>query len=237
MARVLLVEDSVDIKRMVIALLGNDHTVDWAMDLKSAGELLNSHPDYDLLLLDLGLPDGSGAEFFANNAEKLEKQGTETILLTSTNTVMARINGFKMGAADFIAKPFDPLELQVRINAKLKRRQTTLNPTLRAGSVEVDLRKQQAFGIEGEARTALDLTPVEFKLLTLFLQNQGQIVDRAAILQNVWGPGVHVSTRVVDHHICGLRKKLSKTNERIESVYGVGYRLEAAAESANKDAA
>jgi DNA-binding response OmpR family regulator len=229
------VDDSAEIKKMVVAILGHEHQIEWAENLLQARHYLQSQTTYDLLLLDLDLPDGSGAEFLAQFAQQMETQGIETIFLTGNNSVHARIQGFQLGASDFIAKPFDPLELQVRLNTKLKRRLKNQSSEsgqllMKAGSIEIDLQKQQAFQLCGQDRICLDLTPVEFRLLTLFVKNQKQAVERSLIFEHVWGPGVHVSARVVDHHICGLRKKLAPTQERIESIYGVGYRWESLSE-------
>lgn len=241
MANLLLVDDSEDIRNMVHALLGREHQVTWAATLADARRALAEKKRFDLVILDVDLPDGNGVEFLGSGLQ----EGTAVILLTAYDSVNTRVRGFTFGAEDFIAKPFDPVEFQVRVTTRLKhlaRRDSKPSPVsnLRAGQLELDLEKQRAFdlrpiqdtkmGANGEVLTKreLDLTPVEFRLLLLFMRESGAIVPRETILTQVWGNEIHVSPRVVDHHVCAVRRKIADTGTKIESVYGVGYKLEAA---------
>jgi DNA-binding response OmpR family regulator len=229
MASILLIEDSVEIRDVVIAVLKREHDITWVASLKEAGEHLSAGTRTDLVLLDIDLPDGNGMDFLSQMSESLEERGIGTIFLTGTNTVVSRIRSFSLGALDYIPKPFDILEFQVRINAKLKGRKqerTAVQSVIRRGRIEIDLTRQQAFEVADTGPNQLDLTPVEFRLLLLFVQNSGDVVARKKILDTVWGQAAHVSARCVDHHVCGLRKKISTSGSRIESVYGVGYRIE-----------
>ena len=232
MGNVLLVEDSVEIRDVVLAVLKKDHEVLWASTLKEAQELLASPlKEFDLVLLDIDLPDGNGMDFLSNMGDQLEARGIGTIFLTGTNTVISRIRSFSLGALDYIPKPFDILEFQVRVNSKLKGRRSeraaAIQSVVRGGRIEIDLSRQQAFDMDLSGKPQqLDLTPVEFRLLLLFVQNSGEVVPRQKILDTVWGQAAHVSARCVDHHVCGLRKKINSSGGRIESVYGVGYRIE-----------
>ncbi len=230
MAQILLVEDSVEIKDIVVTVLKQEHSITWAPNLKVAQEFLaKPNAEIDLVLLDIDLPDGNGIDFLSEVGQKFEEYGIGTIFLTGTNTVTSRVRSFALGAADYIVKPFDIMELQVRVNAKLKGRKTerkAVQSVIRGGRIQVDLTRQQAFELGDDPPKQIDLTPVEFRLLLLFLQNAGEVVPRQKILDTVWGQTAHVSARCVDHHVCGLRKKISSTGGRIESVYGVGYRIE-----------
>lgn len=230
MAKVLLVEDSSEIRDIVAAVMKPDHEVVWASTLQQAHSYLSSPTiQFDLVLLDIDLPDGNGLEFLARINRDLENRGIGTIFLTGTNTVMSRVQSFSLGALDYIPKPFDLIEFKVRVNAKLKGRQERVaaQSVIRHGSLQVDLSRQQAFTLtESETPKQLELTPVEFRLLLLFMQNAGEVVERQKILSTVWGAGVQVSSRCVDHHVCGLRKKISASGGKIESIYGVGYRIE-----------
>ena len=238
MSNLLLVEDSEDVRNMVTALLGRDHQITWAPTLADARRALNEKKRFDLVLLDVDLPDGNGVEFLGSGLQ----EGTAVILLTAYDSVNTRVRGFTFGAEDFIAKPFDPVEFQVRVTNRLKhlaRRDAKSVPTsnLRAGLLELDLEKQRAFDLRPSGQTTatgaaqkkeLDLTPVEFRLLLLFIRENGSIVPRETILTQVWGNEIHVSPRVVDHHVCAVRRKIADTGTKIESIYGVGYKLEAA---------
>lgn len=233
MANLLLVEDSEDVRNMVTALLGRDHQILWAPTLADARRALAEKKRFDLVLLDVDLPDGNGVEFLGSGLQ----EGTAVILLTAYDSVNTRVRGFTFGAEDFIAKPFDPVEFQVRVTTRLKhlaRRESrvTQSSNLRAGLLELDLEKQRAFDLRSTGDAAqkkeLDLTPVEFRLLLLFIRENGSIVPRETILTQVWGNQIHVSPRVVDHHVCAVRRKIADTGTKIESIYGVGYKLEAA---------
>ena len=237
MANLLLVEDNEDVKNMVQALLGRDHQILWAPTLADARRALNEKKRFDLVLLDVDLPDGNGVEFLGSGLQ----EGTAVILLTAYDSVNTRVRGFTFGAEDFIAKPFDPVEFQVRVSTRLKhlaRRDSkpVAMSNLRAGLLELDLEKQRAFDLRASGsatggpaqKKELDLTPVEFRLLLLFIRENGSIVPRETILTQVWGNEIHVSPRVVDHHVCAVRRKIAETGTKIESIYGVGYKLEAA---------
>ena len=229
MAHILLIEDSTEIKDVVVAILKRDHEVICVDTLKEGQSYLTSGKPIDLVLLDIDLPDGNGMDFLSEMGNELEQKGIGTIFLTGTNTVVSRIRSFSLGALDYIPKPFDILEFQVRINSKLKGRRnerSAVQGVIKKGKIEIDLTRQQAFEVADAGPNQLDLTPVEFRLLLLFVQNAGEVVARRKILDTVWGQSAHVSARCVDHHVCGLRKKISTSGSRIESVYGVGYRIE-----------
>jgi DNA-binding response OmpR family regulator len=231
MASILLVEDSTDIRDVVSAVLKKDHDLTWVATLEEAQKtLIETDYRFDLVLLDIEMPDGNGMDFLAGINEQLVTRGIGKIFLTGTNTVVSRIRSFALGALDYIPKPFDIVEFQVRVNAKLKGQaseRAAVQSMIRNGRLEIDLTRQQAFDLgEGETSRQLDLTPVEFRMLLLFLQNAGEVVPRQKILDTVWGQTAHVSARCVDHHVCGLRKKIAASGSRIESVYGVGYRIE-----------
>lgn len=231
MANILLVDDSTEIRDAVQAVLGNEHDLTWAATIGEAHSLLSEqNREWDLVLLDIGLPDGDGTDYLARVKDELESRNIGTIFLSGTNTVTSRTAGFALGALDFIAKPFDLVEFQVRVGAKLKGRKETVRSavenSLRRGPLEIHLSRQQAFDTSETEPRQLDLTPVEFRLLLLFVQNGGDVVSRKSILDTVWGQTAHVSARCVDHHVCGLRKKISRSGGRIESVYGVGYRID-----------
>ncbi len=227
MATILLVDDSPEIKEVVCAVLKRDHGVEWAKTLREAQDYLDSGRKVDLVLLDIDLPDGNGMDFLGQVAGRFEAQGVGTIFLTGTNNVHSRVRSFSLGALDYIPKPFDIVEFQVRVSAKLKSTErTAVKSVLTKGNITVDLVRQQAFEVSGDNRRQLDLTPVEFRMLLILLQRDGSVVTRKEILDTVWGQTSHVSSRCVDHHVCGLRKKISTTGQKIESIYGVGYRID-----------
>ncbi len=228
MATILLVDDSPEIRDVVNAVLRKDHVIEWAKTIREANDFIDSGAKVDLVLLDIDLPDGNGIDFLGQVAGRFESQGIGTIFLTGTNNVHTRVRSFTLGALDYIPKPFDIVEFQVRVSAKLKASQdrTAVQSALSKGNITVDLVRQQVFEVSQDNRRQLDLTPVEFRMLLLLLQRDGTVVTRKEILDTVWGQSAHVSARCVDHHVCGLRKKIAATGQKIESIYGVGYRID-----------
>jgi len=227
MSTILLVDDSSEIKDVVHAVLQKDHSVEWAKNLREAQDYLESGKKVDLVLLDIDLPDGNGMDFLGQVAGRFEARGVGTIFLTGTNNVHSRVRSFTLGALDYIPKPFDIVEFQVRVNSKLKSpERAAVKSVLTKGNITIDLVRQQAFEVNEDSRRQIDLTPVEFRMLLLFMQKEGSVVSRKEILDTVWGQTAHVSSRCVDHHVCGLRKKINPTGQKIESIYGVGYRIE-----------
>jgi len=108
MANILLIEDSIEIKDVVMAVLNREHDIVWASTLKEAQDrLAGAETTYDLVLLDIDLPDGSGMDFLSRIGDQLEKKRIGTIFLTGTNTVVSRVRSFALGALDYIPKPFD----------------------------------------------------------------------------------------------------------------------------------
>ena len=227
MADILLVDDSGDVKKAVYAALGREHKLEWAQSIADAETMLKSGaPAPDLVLLDIDLPDGDGLEYLKSAAERFEASKVGVIFLSATNTPETRAKAFEVGAIDYIAKPFDLNEFLARVRARLRMRTLAATPAptvVRRGRLAIDLGRQMAF--DGPEMTPLHLTPVELRLLTLLVQADGEAVTRARILETVWGQGAHVSARCVDHHVCGLRKKVAASGHRIESIYGIGYRL------------
>jgi DNA-binding response OmpR family regulator len=230
MADILLVDDSGDIKKAVFAALGHEHRLEWAKTIGEANDRLGEGADTpDLVLLDIDLPDGDGLEFMRKESAQIEAAKYKVIVISSTDTVESRTKGFELGAIDYIAKPFDLTELMARVRARLRLQNKAgfapEAPQIRRGSIFIDLARQMAFDeIEG-VKKQMPLTPVELRLLILLSRADGRPVARKTILESVWGEGANVSARCVDHHICGLRKKVAPTGHRIESIYGLGYRL------------
>ena len=231
--RLLLVDDHQLNIRVMYEIFRHEFDVFIALNGEQALEkCAELHPD--LILLDVDLPDGNGIEFLGQGVTG----ETAVVLLTAYDSVNTRVLSYTFGAEDFIAKPFDPTEFQVRVASRLKRLERhksraqsggTSPSRLIAGPLELDLETQRAVHRSPDrGGSEIELTPVEFKMLLLFVKERGEVVPRDSILSHVWGANVHVSPRVVDHHVCSVRKKIEHTGTRIEAVYGVGYKLEAA---------
>ena len=224
MARILIAEDEPDIAlglQQDLQLEGYDVEVvgdgERAVDRADQGEI-------DLLLLDVMLPRKDG---FAVCRE-LRRAGKRMpiILLTARAQEAEKVLGLELGADDYITKPFSPMELRARIKAALRRSAGKIPHVYRFAEFEVDLGR---FEIRRNGR-AIDVTPIEFKLLAAFVQHRGTVLSRQQLLDLVWGRGVFVTDRVVDTHIGNLRKKIETNPDLptyVVSVRGVGYRFDA----------
>jgi two-component system alkaline phosphatase synthesis response regulator PhoP len=179
---------------------------------------------FDLILLDVMLPGKDGFEV----CRELRRAGLRTpiLMLTARTQEAEKVLGFELGADDYVTKPFGTRELRARIKALLRR--ASAEPaveTYRFGEVEVDFER-------GELRRngqALDLTPIEFKLLALFVRARGRVMSRDRLLAGAWGPDTYASDRIVDNHIANLRRKIEPDPANpiyLRNLRGLGYRFD-----------
>jgi len=214
---ILIIEDEKNISNLLkLELTHANYECDQAFDGESGlNKALNQ--DYELILLDLMLPRINGIEVCRQL--RLKKQ-TPIIMLTARDEVMDKVNGLQVGADDYLAKPFAMEELLARINALL-RRVSNQNKSLKYkyGEIEIDVINHH---VKFKDET-ITLTTTEFDLLSLLVQNGGNIVTKNDILNKVWGYEKNVSTNVVEVYIRYLRNKLAGIN--IETIRGIGYRL------------
>jgi len=215
--RVLLIEDD----RMLGAavcdqIVADGHSVDWSTRLDSAGEYL-AVAAYDLILLDLMLPDGRGQPFL----RKLRERGdaTPVIILTALDQISDRIEGLNAGADDYMVKPFDLSELSARLNAVARRYSGNPNPLITRGDLEIDL---AARSVRRMGRP-VPLTAREWVLLEAFLQRPEQLLSKAQIEERLYSFETEIESNTIEVHVSRLRKKLGR--DTIETVRGLGYRL------------
>lgn len=223
MLRILYVEDDATAREYIEkGLTEQGYRVTSAPDA-ARGLALALEAAFDLLILDVMLPDSDGFELL----KTLREKGVDTpaIFLTARSTVTDRIRGLNLGADDYLVKPFAFAELLARISAVARR--TLSEPgdgKLSCGDLELDLRRH-AVARGGEP---IELTPKEFALLEYLMRNQGQAISRAMITEKVWGYGFDTYSNLIDVHINHLRKKIDRgfPNKLIHTVKGVGYVLE-----------
>ena len=180
----------------------------------------------DLVILDIMLPGANGLEI----CKEIRKQSqVPIIMLTARDEVTDKVVGLEVGADDYLTKPFHPQELVARAKALLRRARVEPDAPklIRAGKLEVDLERHEVR--HGQAK--VQLRPKEFDLLTLLARHPGRVFQRSELLDLVWGYDFPGYTRTVDVHVQQLREKLAAagvTEPSIETVWGVGYRLELA---------
>jgi DNA-binding response OmpR family regulator len=223
-AKILVVDDEAKIVKLVRSYLeqGGFSVVEASDGQTALIQARREKPD--LVVLDLGLPGIDGLEV----ARVLRREGNiPLIMLTARIEDTDKIVGLELGADDYVTKPFNPRELVARVRAVLRRSGANAEPTsgpLRAGSLVIDLAGHAAV-LEGRA---LDLTPTEFDLLTVFVQHPGRAFSRLELLDRVQGDAYEGYERTIDAHIKNLRAKLDDDPRRprfIQTVFGVGYKL------------
>ncbi len=218
--RVLLIEDNADLGQAVREQIADDgHAVDWVQRLDHA-ELGVQTTAYDLILLDLMLPDGRGIDFLRK--WRAVGDATPVIILTARDQLSDRIEGLNAGADDYLVKPFDLSELSARIAAVARRYSGNPNPQIQLGDLHVNLsdRTIQRAGVK------IDLTAREWTLFETFLQRPGALFSKSQLEERLYEFGAEIESNTIEVHISHLRKKLGF--HVVETVRGVGYRLGAA---------
>jgi two-component system, OmpR family, response regulator len=215
--RVLLVEDDTILGAAVRDQIRADgHSVDWVTRLDAAGDHLAS-ASYDLILLDLMLPDGRGLPFLRG----LRTRGdvTPVIILTALDQISDRIEGLNAGADDYMVKPFDLSELSARLKAVARRYSGNPNPLIEIGDLAIDLAARRIT----RAGKPVALTAREWVLFEAFVQRPGQLMSKAQLEERLYAFDDEVESNTIEVHVSRLRKKLG--HEVIETVRGIGYRL------------
>jgi DNA-binding response OmpR family regulator len=219
--RVLVVEDEHRLaERLARGLREEGFAVDVTPSVALARELASS-ADYDLALLDLKLPDGSGLDLLA----EWRRDGIEVpiLVLTAKDLLDDKVRGLRMGADDYLTKPFSFVELLARIQALLRRSATPLRSILEVGDLRVD---RGGHRVERSGRT-LELTAKEFALLEFMALHTEQVLSRATIAEHVWDVGYDAQSNVIDVIVSRLRRKLEAggASRLLHTVGGVGYTL------------
>ena len=218
MSRILVVEDE---PRIASFLEKGLKANGFATAVASAGEealRMTRVGDFDLLILDLGLPDVDGLEVL----RELRRRDSRlpVIILTARGGVSDTVSGLEGGADDYVAKPFRFEELLARVRVRLRGDHAPEDTVLRAGDAALDLRTRRAH----VGDQAINLTAREFALAEVLFRHPGQVLSREQLLNHVWGYDYHPGSNVVDVYVGYLRKKLGK--EVITGVRNMGYRLE-----------
>ncbi len=213
--RLLLVEDDPLLGDGVRTGLGQeDYTVDWFRDARSAEAVLKSE-HYDLMILDLGLPDKSGLEVL----KQLRAQGNDlpVLILTARDSVTDRVAGLDSGADDYMIKPFDLDELSARLRALQRRHSGRAQSEIRHGEIVLNP-AAHSVTLTGKP---VDISPREYALLHLLLENEGMVMSRSRLEDGLYSWDGEVESNAIEVYIHHLRKKLGST--LIRTIRGVGY--------------
>ncbi len=178
----------------------------------------------DLVLLDVMLPDVSGTEICRQIKGDPRTRHLPVVMLTAKGEEVDRVVGFELGADDYVTKPFSVRELVLRLRALLRRAgggRPLERPPPEVGPIRVDLDAHRAY-VDG---AEVQLTPLEFRLLTTLMSRLGRVQSREQLLEDVWEMSSEIETRTVDTHVKRLREKLGSGRDLLETVRGIGYRL------------
>jgi DNA-binding response OmpR family regulator len=225
-ADILLVEDDETVVRVVEATLREEgHEVrDVATGRAALEQVKRRAPD--LLILDLKLPDMDGRDLCRRLRTDASTRDLPILMMTSLDSEADRVRGFEMGADDYLPKPVSYRELALRVRALLRRTLGGEEPApvteLVRGEIEIDLARRTV-QLQG---SPLELTSTEYDLLDFLVHNEGRVVSRAELLEQVWGTSRELTTRRVDTYVQRLRSKLGAAGQHIHTHRGAGYRFE-----------
>lgn len=224
---VLIVEDDEEMSTgLQLFLESEGYEVTLATDSETGQDFAMSMPGYDLIVLDANLPERSGFDLL--RAARSEGVNTPILMLTGLGSHEAKMRGFRLGADDYLTKPFSTDELLARVEALLRRQSQAAEQARRGvyevGGLTVDL-ENRTVTRQGES---VNLTDLEYRLLAYLVQHRERTATREQILRDVWKLPATVETRTIDRHINALRDAMDGDSEEewaIQSVYGIGYKL------------
>ena len=222
---ILVIEDEPDIRRNLEYNLGREgFKASSVGSLDEANEKLKSKK-FDLILLDLMLPDGSGLDLCKKIKSNSETEATPIIILTAKDDEVDKVVGFEIGADDYVTKPFSVRELILRVKAILKRSDTKTKEVVEVerqfGDLKIDVDSHEVH-VDSQL---IELTALEFRLLKELVDKRGRVQSRDQLLSEVWGYNAEVTTRTVDTHIKRLREKLGSMGKYVQTIRGVGYKF------------
>ncbi len=219
--KILIVEDDKNISELIKYNLEKaGFTTISAISGESALDILQTQT-INLILLDIMLPEIDGFEICRRIKQDHKLANIPIIILTAKSEEIDKIVGFELGVDDYVIKPFSPRELSLRIKAVLKRKLHIQNEEeiLNVSNIIIDIPKHTVTVNKKE----IDLTAMEFKLLSLLIQRKNRVQTRESLLNDVWDITSEVTTRTIDTHIKRIRQKLGKAGDIIETIRGVGY--------------
>lgn len=213
--RILVIEDDKIIgDGLFTSLRLEGYAIDWVEDKETATLAIETH-SYDMLLMDIGLPDGSGLDLLAEIRAK--KSEVPILMLTAYDKTNYRVKGLDSGADDYLIKPFKLDELKARIRALHRRREGRSQPLLKANDITLNLATKKV----SLKNNDIPLGPKEFSILQLLMERPGEVLSKQAIEDSMYGWGMEIESNTIEVHVSKLRKKLGK--DVIKTIKNMGY--------------
>lgn len=223
--KVLVVEDSEEYQKIISRTLSH-YAITLAGSAEDAFVILKKE-HFDLILVDINLPKKDGYSLISEIQSNDELADVPLMCLTGRKDITDKITAFSLGADDYITKPFDPLELKARVESRFKKnhRKKSQDLTTTVGEIEIDHARHRVTIMVDAEKKEVTVTQTEFKILCCLARRPDQVYTRDQLLVAAWGEDARVLDRVVDAHVCLLRKKLGPCSKYIKAVTGVGYKL------------
>ncbi|MEO8769755.1 MAG: response regulator transcription factor [Ferruginibacter sp.] len=219
--KILIIEDEKELARSIATYLkGEEYICEMATDYKTALEKTDSY-DYDCILLDITLPGGNGLSILKELKANNKTDGV--LIISAKNSIEDKILGLKLGADDYLPKPFHLSELSARIAAIIRRRNFSGNNIIRFNEISIDTQAK----LVSVNDHSFELTKKEYELLLYFISNKRKVISKNAIAEHLWGDEINGSIDFIYTHIKNLRKKMqeSGSGDYLRSVYGMGYKF------------
>ncbi len=231
---VLLIENCDDTYKTVLNSVRTIAQISRTQTISEAKNELR-HKDFKLIILETELPDGDGIEFCS---EIQRSHAHIPIIFLTANTKLAdKVLSFSAGADDYITKPFHPLELRARLETRLRKNKQLSIEADKFNWKELQIVKsrQEVMIQDQMAKSKIELTSLEYKLLIYFAYRTGEVIHRDQILTDIWGADIYVSHRSVDTHVSKIRKKLGPVSHILESIHGSGYKFNPTVDSSMQE--
>jgi DNA-binding response OmpR family regulator len=221
--KILIIEDEKPLSDSIVAYLRQeDYTCDIADNFWTAMDKIECY-NYECILLDISLPGGSGLSILKELKANHKMDGV--LMISARNSLDDKINGLKLGADDYLAKPFHLSELSARVGAIIRRKNFDGSNAIQFNEIRIDIQARAVY----VNKLIVDLTRKEYQLLLYFASNKGRVISRNAIAEHLWGDEMDLADNYdfIYTHIKNLRKKMTQLGCRdyIQSVYGVGYKF------------
>lgn len=221
--KILVVEDEKELSKSIVSYLKEiNYVCEIAMDFDTAMTKIELY-DYDCILLDITLPDGSGLDIVKHLKAKNKMEGV--LIISAKNSVDDRIEGLQLGADDYLPKPFHLPELSARVEAIIRRKNFGGNTVVCFNEISIDTTAKVAYF----NNKPLELTKKEYQLLLYFISNKERVISKNAIAEHLWGDEMDMANNYdfIYTHIKNLRKKLMENGsaDYLKSIYGMGYKL------------
>lgn len=222
--KILIVEDQVDLLNTIQNSLSKENFTCETADTKKKAEYKIYTFEYDILIVDINLPDGSGLEIVKQIKKMNSRVGI--IIISARNATNHKIEGLELGADDYITKPFDMAELIARVKSLIRRRLFNGEETVNFGNITINTSKREVYVDE----QLVELTKSEYQILLFFFSNPNRVISKETLAEHIWGDHMDISDSYdfIYSHMKNLRKKIVSKNvdDPIKVIYGIGYKFE-----------